>query len=482
MQIYKTIFVLLSHIIFVTAMGYYLITNLQWYNYKIERVLLKHKRYSWHLFFFFIPIIAYYLTGIYFWIYFYFALLPSFYVWQRKLDKRVVFTARVKRFFLFLLLATLFQDTLCFVTHRCEVYGVILPLFVATLIGELFEKILFSGYKKEATKKINSLKELKIVAITASYGKTSIKNFLYQILKDDFRAYKTPKSVNTEAGIVKDINNSLPKDTQIYIAEAGAREQGDIKKIVDILQNHYAIVGKIGPAHIEYFKSLENIRDTKMEVINSKRLIKAFVHKSAVVKPNEKVQIFGDEIKSVASTLEGLSFDLEINGKTEHFEADNILGEFNAINITAAILLALELGLEMEKIKQKVKKLKQVEHRLQKIEAGGKLIIDDSYNGNLEGMVSSYELVSSYKGRKVIITPGIIESTKDANEKLAKKIDEVFDLVVITGKVNSITLMNNIKKAKKLFLNDKDKMQELLAKETFAGDLILFSNDAPTFI
>ncbi len=478
----KTVFVFISHIFFVLVMGWYLITNLQWYNYKIERVLFKHKRYSWHLFYFFVPIVAYYLTGIFFWIYFYFALLPALYIWYRKLDKKVVFTARVKRFFLFLFLGVLFQDTLCLISGRCIVFGVILPLFIATFISDLFEKILFLGYKKEAAKKLESLKDLKIIAVTASYGKTSIKNFLYQILKDDFRAYKTPKSVNTEAGIVKDINNSLPKDCEIYIAEAGAREQGDIKKIVDILQNHYAIVGKIGPAHIEYFKSLENIRDTKMEIIDSKRLIKAFVHKSAVVKPNEKVQIFGDEIKNVVSTLEGLTFDIDINGKTEHFEADNILGEFNAVNITAAILLALELGLEIEKIREKVKKLKQVEHRLQKIEAGGKLIIDDSYNGNLEGMVSSYELVSSYKGRKVIITPGIIESTEETNEKLAKKIDDIFDLVIITGKTNSITLMNNIKKAKKLFLNDKEKMQELLAKETFVGDLILFSNDAPTFI
>jgi len=479
---YLKIFELFSHILFVLSLGWYLITNLQWYNYKLDRVVFKHKKPLWHLFMFVIPIFAYYLTGIYFWIYFYFALLPTYFVWRRKLDKKLVYTSRVKRFFLFLFLAVVFQDSLCLITHKCYVYGVILPLAVALAVGYLFEKILFEGFKKEARKKLESMKDTKIVAITASYGKTSIKNFLYQIVSSKFNAYMTPKSVNTEAGIVKDINTSLPKDTEVYIAEAGAREKGDIKKIVDILHNHYAIVGKIGPAHIEYFKTLENIRDTKMEIIDSPNLIKAFVHKSANVKPNDKVKVFGDEIKSVNSTLEGLSFELEIDGKTHNFEAKNILGEFNAINITAAVLMALELGLDMDEIKRKVLHLKQVEHRLQKIEAGGKLIIDDSYNGNLEGMMGSYDLVSSYEGRKVIITPGIMESTKEANETLAKKIDEVFDLCIITGKVNSMILFDNIKKCKKLPLTDKEKLQELLAKETKEGDLILFSNDAPSFL
>jgi UDP-N-acetylmuramoyl-tripeptide--D-alanyl-D-alanine ligase len=360
--------------------------------------------------------------------------------------------------------------------------GVILPLIVAVIISNIFEKILFEGFKKEAKKKLKNMKNLRIIAITASYGKTSIKNFLFQILNPNFDTYMTPKSVNTEAGIIKDINTSLPKDTEVYIVEAGARQREDIKKIVDIVQNDYAIVGKIGPAHIEYFKTLQNIRDTKMEIIQSKKLKVAYIHESATVKPNKKIIIFGNEIKNIYSTLEGLKFDIELDGKIESFYAKNILGEFNAVNITVAVLMAKKLGIGMDKIKKRVSNLIQIEHRLQKIEAGGKLIIDDSYNGNLEGMISSYELVSLYKGRKVIVTPGIIESTKEANITLAKKIDEIFDLAIITGKINSMILLDNLKRCKKLILADKRKLQKLLAKETKDGDLILFSNDAPTFI
>ena len=97
-------------------------------------------------------------------------------------------------------------------------------------------------------------------------------------------------------------------------------------------------------------------------------------------------------------------------------------------------------------------------------------------------MLSSYALVATHSGRKVIITPGIVESTEEANTTLAKKIDEVFDLVIITGKINVNILDSSIKKAQKILLTDKSKLQETLAEYTHAGDVILFSNDAPSFI
>ncbi|WP_458701509.1 Mur ligase family protein [Sulfurospirillum sp. 1307] len=453
---------------------------LQWYSYKLERVVFNYKRYDWHLLFFVVPIFVYYLSGKFFPIYLFLLYLPTLVFWYKKLDKKLVFTNRVKRFFLFLTLAVIFQDFLCFSLDRCQKLGVILPLFVAVFTSFMFEKILFLGYKKEAKKKLENQEELKIIAITASYGKTSIKNFLYQILSIKYNCYKTPKSVNTIGGIIKDINENLPSNLDFYIVEAGARLKGDIAEISRLINHQYAIVGVIGEQHLEYFKTLENIRNTKMELIESNRLKIAYVHKSANVKPNDKVRIFGDELKEVNSTLDGLIFKVKINDNEELFEAP-LLGSFNAINILAAINIAKEF-MSIEDIKKAVKSLKSVEHRLQKIEAGGKIIIDDSYNGNLEGMTSSYDLVSSYEGRKVIVTPGIVESTDEANEKLAKKIDEVFDLVILTGKINIDILDKNIKKSEKIIVKDKSKIEEVLQENTFGGDLIIFSNDTPSFM
>lgn len=469
------------HVIFVLALGYYFMTSMQWYSYRIERVLFHYNRYDWHVYYFLLPIVAYYVSfdfmvyGVY--ALYFIALL----LWSKKRDKKLIFTSRVKRFFLFLFLITLFQNFLCSMYLTCNTYGVIIPLFFAQLFSLIFEKMLFLSFQKEAKAKLAQMEQLKVIAITASYGKTSIKNFLAQILSLKFPIYATPRSVNTLGGIIKDINEDLPNNTQVYIVEAGARAKGDIDEIVTLVEPHIAIVGKIGEQHIEYFKTLENIRNTKMEIIHSSRLEKAFVHDSAQVRENDKIKIFGEDIHNIESTLEGISFDMDINGSVEHFTC-KLLGDFNAINIAATIHVALILGMDIEVIKRAVLNLKGVEHRLQRIEAGGKIIIDDSFNGNFDGMMSSYALASTYGGRKVIITPGIVESSESANVTLAQKIDDVFDLVIITGKVNFKILDLHVRKSEKIILEDKSKMQEILAQHTRAGDLILFSNDAPNFL
>lgn len=454
---------------------------MQWYSYRLERVVFHFHRYAWHGYFFLIPLCLYYLLPVLF-VYGLYLLYPIIlFVWARQLDKKLVFTARVKRFFLFLLFGLIFQALLCLQFEICSKLGVVLPILIAHFASVIFEKIAFEGFKKEARTKLQRMPHLKVVAITASYGKTSIKNFLAHILSSSFSVYATPRSVNTLGGIVKDINESLPIDTHVYIVEAGARERGDIDEIARLVNPHIAIVGRIGEQHIEYFKTLENIRNTKMELLHSNRLEKAFVHESAHVNPDDKTVVFGSDIRNIHATLDGTSFELLFDGEWVGFTC-NLLGDFNAINLAAAIHVARLLGVEKEKIQASLLALKSVEHRLQKIEAGGKLIIDDSFNGNLEGMLSSYELIATYGGRKVIITPGIIESTEDANKILAQKIDSIFDVVILTGKSNTALLDSQIQRPEKIILSDKSQLQSLLAQKTRSGDVILFSNDAPSFI
>lgn len=475
------IFIYISHIVLVFALSYYLMTCMQWYSYRVKRVLFHFSKPLWHVFFFIIPLCAYYLSGVYFWIYFYFAYLVGLVLWYKRQDKPLVFTSRVKRFFVFLLLATLFQDVLCFTLQKCELLGVVMPIFFSFLASFLFEKILFLDFRKKALKKLENFENLTIITITASYGKTSIKNFLYHILKDDFKCYKTPRSVNTLAGLIQDVNTSLPNNTQIYISEAGARQRGDIKEIAEFLKPQIAVVGEIGLQHIEYFKSLENVRDTKMELLSSPNLEHSYIHVSANAKPDSKAFIYGNEIKSIKASLDGTHFTLNINGEDEEFFTP-ILGAFNATNLAVCIHVGLGLGIKLQSIKDKIASLKSVEHRLQRMDAGGKIIIDDSFNGNFEGMKASYELVSTYEGRKVLVTPGIVESTKEENQTLAKVMDDVFDVVIITGSLNASILASVIKKPEIIFLKEKSQMEKVLGENTQSGDLILFSNDAPEFI
>ncbi|MBR8462839.1 UDP-N-acetylmuramoyl-tripeptide--D-alanyl-D-alanine ligase [Campylobacter sp. faydin G-105] len=467
----------LSSVLFAYTLAFYTITCFQWFSYKIKRVLFHFTRPAWHVFFFIVPLVLYYTTSYWFFIYFYFAYLPSLFLWHKKLDKKLVFTARVKRYFLFLSLAILFGIIFSFKISNILSLNVFVVIVVSLFVSHLYEKLNAIKFKLKAEKKLVNLNELKIVMITASFGKTSIKNFLYELLKDEFNCHKTPRSVNTLVGLIKDINENINNQTQIYIAEAGARLKGDIAEITAFLRPHIAIVGEIGAQHLEYFKTIENIRATKLEALSSDRLEMAFFHSTTLKEQGEKIQIYNTNLKNINANLDGLSFELD--GVSYH---SPLLGKFNAENLAVCIKVAKLLGVSDESIKRSLARLENVEHRLQKIEAMGKLIIDDSFNGNFAGMSASYELVATYSGRKVLVTPGIVESVPSENENLGKVINEIFDIVIITSSLNLEALLKFIKKPQVLILKDKTKMQEILALHTRSGDVVLFSNDAPSFM
>jgi UDP-N-acetylmuramoyl-tripeptide--D-alanyl-D-alanine ligase len=352
--------------------------------------------------------------------------------------------------------------------------------------------MLFHGFKVKAQEKLEAMEDLIVVGITASYGKTSIKNYIEHLLKAKYRTYATPRSVNTLGGIMKDINEDLPADTQVYVVEMGARGEGDIGEISTFVNPHYVVVGKIGPAHIEYFRTMENIRNTKMEILKTERLKKAWVHESARVRPESNVHTFGSKenldirtkeaapeytIENVEATLEHTSFTLS----GIRYSA-SILGAFNAMNLAAAVLVAKELGLSDEQIQEGLSRIKAVDHRLQRIDAGGKVILDDSFNGNIDGMMASFDLVSTYEGRKVVITPGLVEVDDALNVQVAQRANEVFDVVVVTGDLNYGIFKAHVEADKLVKLASKSEMEAMLVEQTRPGDLILFANDAPSFV
>jgi len=459
------------------AIGFYLITVLQWYNYRINRIIFHFHKFRWHIFYLLIPLITYIFAYKFFWIYFIFGYIPALFFWFKKINKPLNPTKRVKRFFLILGFIETINLVFMNQIHYNPGIALIIVLMLAVFVSEIIEYFMFLKYKSMAKKKLKNINPI-IITVTASYGKTSIKNFVYELIKDKFKSYKTPRSVNTIKGIVLDINTKLPDDTQIYITEAGAREKGDIKEIVKFLENEYSILGKIGPQHIEYFKTLENIKNTKLEVFESPKLKKGFSYE---INYNKKVEVIKKKISNIKATLNGIEWDLEIEGEIYHFNS-KILGGFNTINISLSIYQAYEFIKDIEYIKQKVLELPFIPHRLQKIEVGGKVIIDDSFNGNIDGMLESFELVKSYPGRKVIVTPGLVEANDELNKKIAKKIDEVFDLVIITGKINKDILCKNILNTDKVYLADKSKLEKMLSELTKVGDLIIFSNDAPEYL
>jgi len=461
------------YILFIGAIGYYTITNLQWNNYMLSRVLFHHTKPWWHIVYFLLPFVLYaYASSV---SEFAFVVVIGYmialYMWYRALDKPLVFTGRVKRFITILLFASIF------IAMVFGKYMVILPILLAYLVSAFIEKILFNGFKKKAEQKIASMQNLTIIGITASYGKTSIKNYIEHLLKAKYNTYATPRSVNTLGGIMRDINDALPADTEVYVVEMGARGEGDIAEIATFVNPQLVVVGKIGPAHIEYFKTIENIRNTKMEIMRSDRLQQAWIHDSAQVKSEAYIDIYGSDIEDVEASLDSTSFTLD----GVRYSA-SILGAFNAMNLAVSVKVAKHLGMSDEQIQSGLSSLQPVAHRLQRIDAGGKIILDDSFNGNIDGMMASFDLASTHTGRKVIITPGLVEVDDTLNIQVAQRANEVFDLVVVTGELNYAIFKEHTDSDKLIKLANKAEMESMLLEHTKSGDLILFANDAPSFV
>lgn len=467
----------LNALVFNLCAAFYLMSALQWYSYKFDRIIFHYHKPLWHLYFLIVPYFLFLTFPLYSLLYFVFIHTPLLYFWNQKIDKKLVFTAKVKVFFIFvLILNALFS----FLSWKFSFLFNLLSLPFSFFILKIYEFLQGTYFKRKAKTKILTNENLKIILITASFGKTSIKNFLYELLKDDFTTYKTPRSVNTLMGIIKDINENLQANVQIYIAEAGARMKGDILEITRFLEPQICVVGEIGSAHLEYFRSIENIKNTKLEALTSKRLQKAFLHSSTGKKSDSLIELYDEKLLGVNSTLEGLEFKMLLKESEEIFKS-KILGAFNAQNLCACILCASFLGIKNSKIKEQVAKIKPVEHRLEIISKEPKFIIDDGFNGNFKGMSSSYELCKNYKGRKVLVTPGIIEVNKEENIKLCKIINECFDLAIISAAINAEIFKNELN-IETIILKNKAELVETLARYTRNGDLILFSNDAPSYL
>lgn len=370
-------------------------------------------------------------------------------------------------------------------------------LFIAYSINKPFED--FNNKKfVERTKKILSDTNIIKIGITGSYGKTSVKEILKAILSVKYRVLCTPKSYNTPLGIslsVKELDGTY----DIFIAEMGARNEGDIKELSKIVNPDIALLTGISDQHLESFKTLENLKNTKFELFeNLKSDGKAFFSiesESALElanKFNGEKYLSGQEgtfsyATDIRTSTTGVTFTLNIDG--EKIECStSLLGKHTVYNIALASAVAKKLGLSNEEISLGISRLHSVEHRLQIIPSSkGVTVIDDSYNANSAGVVSALLTLDDFTGRKIIVTPGLIELGKDqtkVNYEFGKLIAKHCDVLIISAKHNAEMLIHGFTdggKSKEDIIFQKNLIlaKQELSKILKEGDVVLFENDLP---
>lgn len=379
---------------------------------------------------------------------------------------------------------------------------ILLPylLFIAYSINQPIEYFIRQGYINKTKRKLSTLNLTKI-AITGSYGKTSVKEILKTLFSQKYRVLSSPKSYNTPLGIARAVKG-LDGTHDIFIAEFGARCTGDIKYLTDIVKPDIAVLTGVNNQHLESFGDIENTKNTKFELFENmadggKGFFSADNEYSVELykKFNGKKQIAGlsgeDNLvtaSDVTLSEKGTTFTLKIKGEEPIVCETILLGEHNVSNICLASAVAYSVGMTKEEIAQGINRLVSVEHRLELMPNQKKIvIIDDSYNSNENGVKAAMKVLDAFSGRKIILTPGLIELGKDenvANYKVGALMAKHADVMIIIGKHNAEMLIsglteNGFNKDNILFATSLKKGNALLNEIMKEGDVVLFENDLP---
>jgi len=286
----------------------------------------------------------------------------------------------------------------------------------------------------------------------------------------------------------------------------GEYVKGDIEFLCKIAPPDISVITGINEAHLERYKTLENAISTKFEIAtfgSSNNLI-YLNYDDKLIRENyqkynlSKIKWFSSKQDSNISILQPFNvfFDENLPGitfslKNERLSIDkvklNFLSDYIIGQISVALDIGITLGMTETELKLGISKLKPTPHRLEpKIVKQNILLIDDSYNGNSNGVFEAIRVLSKFNNRrKIYVTPGLAETSFMSEEihiSIGEKLAQVADIVILIK--NSVShfiekglLAFNFDKNKIIYLNFNDNLWVNLFQIIKEGDVVLIQND-----
>lgn len=349
-----------------------------------------------------------------------------------------------------------------------------------------------------AKAKIRAHGGLKVIGIAGSYGKTTMKEVLGEVLSAKFKVLRTPESVNTPVGVARWVLKQLDHSVQIIIVEMGEHYKGDVKELCGIARPDISVVTGINESHLERMKTLDNVVATIFEIVSCskpKSLVMLNADDEHVVKhykefvwPDHKIAQFSiSNFQFHKFNTEKLVWEAEAEdvGKVDI----NLLGEYALGDVDAAVKIGQSLGMSAEDIKKGIANIKPIEHRLQPVKGSvDVLIIDDAYNGNPAGVAEAIKVLSRFTNRrKIYISPGLVEmgkATAEVHRAIGKQLAEVADVVILIK--NSVTpfiaegigyRVGGKEKPEVIWFNTAQEAHSSFVKIIRPGDVVVFQND-----
>ncbi len=380
------------------------------------------------------------------------------------------------------------------------------PLWVAlgASLTHPIETIIQEGFKRQARQHLADRPDLSVVGITGSYGKTSTKFIVAELLRQKYNVYATPSSYNTPMGLCLAVNEHLKPEHQVLVLEYGIRYPGDIDELCDIARPNLSVVTTIGVAHLETMGSIDAIADEKGKLVEYTTAdgptvlnadddrVDAMAERAngpvwrISTEGNPEADITAQNIHYDTS---GTSFSVtDDTGTTATFQT-RLLGVHNVTNVLLAVAVGRSMGLRLRQMAHAAERIEPIEHRLQLRERGDVTIIDDAFNSNPVGARNAVDILGRMKdGRRVIVTPGMVEMGDRQwaeNKTLGTHIaDNDIDLAVLIGDEQTAAIREGL--AESNYPDDRVKVfgslfdaQDFLKQYLRSGDVVLYENDLP---
>ena len=268
---------------------------------------------------------------------------------------------------------------------------------------------------------------LKVIGITGSNGKTTVKDIVYQLLSIKYKGKKTEGNLNNHIGLPISLLRAEKTDDFIVL-EMGMSDLGEIDLLADISKPDYGIITNIGDSHLEFLKSRENVFKAKSEIVShiKSKLFTSYDDPYLQVLDGTKVSIKNDKADYYAQDInlsgDGTTFMLNENMKV----STNLIGEHNILNLLFGIALSEEFGISEEELLNEVKNIRLTDMRFQKIESGNIIYINDAYNASPLSMEKAILTFSEiYNDRYKIVILGDMLELGDKAVKFHEELEKL---------------------------------------------------------
>ena len=331
-----------------------------------------------------------------------------------------------------------------------------------------------------------------VVGITGSYGKTSTKGYVRDLVAGARQVVASPASFNNRLGLARAINEHLTDGTEVFVAEMGAYQPGEIADTCSWIPPDIAALTAIGPVHLQRFKSEDRIVRAKSEIFEHARVAILNVDHPALANlagrmGARKVWRCGtsESATDVRVRREGERLAILVNGRLLGKPVP--AGPFPA-NLACAVAVALELGVAPDVVAERARRISPAEHRqtVGRSEAGF-AIIDDTFNSNPAGAERALRVLAGAGdagGRRAVVTPGMVELgplQQDGNRRFGAAAAEVADYLVIVGRANRRALLRGARtgSAEVILVGNREEAVAWVRGTLSRGDAVLYENDLP---